>query len=65
MSDIVRALSVIFPKLAGKLDYISYQIDFNTYLKYNVDYNKKVECGLMSGWKVTSIFGSLINFVIL
>lgn len=65
MSDIVRAMEYVFPKIAGKLEYVANQIDHNTYLQYNKQYNRKVECGLMSGWKVTSIFGSLINFVIL
>lgn len=65
MGDICRQMGILFPDYAAFLFYVSEQIETNTYLSYSqAKWESKVECGLMSGFKTTSIFGSLINLCI-
>lgn len=63
----MESLVKYFPAYRKKLYYIVESIEKNSFLYYGhgwLLFNKKVEDGLMSGWKVTSIFGSLVNYSI-
>lgn len=55
----------IFPKMANLINNIKFRFLNNSFLIYSQSgYRKKVEFGLMSGIKVTSVFGTIINSAI-
>jgi hypothetical protein len=66
---VVLALSPYFPQYAHVIDAIADRFYTNSFLEYTAGADKKfrinIEFGLMSGIKMTSLFGSIINYAIL
>lgn len=63
------ALASHFPQYSHVIEAIADRFFVNSFLEYNTGANTKfwanIEFGLMSGIKMTSLFGSIINYAIL
>lgn len=65
----ILALSAHFPQYSHTIEAIADRFYTSSFLEYNAGADNKfrinVEFGLMSGIKMTSLFGSIINYAIL